>query len=202
MEHKTLNEALVAAAAEMPAVAKTATNPHFKSRYAPLDAVVATAQPVLASHGLALTLQHATIREDVVTVAFTLTGSQDARTIVIESKPRSMTPQDIGSCITYARRYAYAAVGVVTEDDDDGNSTSVKPETAPKAPSRPVEPPAKPTVPAYAEALDDACRAALKRLGWTRQRCIEQWAANPDVKAFRNAVAKAAMALADDKLPL
>jgi hypothetical protein len=36
--------------------------------------------------------------------------------------PTRARPQDIGSAITYARRYSFCAVtGLVTEEDDDGN---------------------------------------------------------------------------------
>jgi hypothetical protein len=206
----TLNDALALAAAEMPAVPKTATNPHFKSQYAPLDAVVAAAAPVLAKHGLSLVLSGACIREDVVTISFALSGHGETRIIPIEMKPRSMAPQDIGGCITYARRYAYAAVGVVTEDDDDGNSVSIPPktaqpaaksETAPKPPSRPQDASAGPKPPPYAAALDDAAKAAISGLGWTRAKCASVWDAKPDIKSFRDAVARAVLAAGDDKIP-
>jgi hypothetical protein len=43
--------------------------------------------------------------------------------------PTSARPQDIGSAITYARRYSFCAVtGLVTEEDDDGNLAAIGPE--------------------------------------------------------------------------
>jgi hypothetical protein len=44
------------------------------------------------------------------------------------SKP---DPQGIGSCLTYMRRYALAAVVGVYQDDDDANSSSMAPKERP-----------------------------------------------------------------------
>lgn len=49
-----LAEALSKAQAEMPAVKFNATNPFLKNKYADLGAIIETAQPVLAKHGLAV----------------------------------------------------------------------------------------------------------------------------------------------------
>ena len=49
-----LAAALVAAQGEFAAVPKTADNPFFKSKYAPLSTVVEVTQPILAKHGLAV----------------------------------------------------------------------------------------------------------------------------------------------------
>ena len=50
-------QALVAAIGELSNVPKTASNPYFKSKYAPLDAIVEATRPVLAKHGLAIQQQ-------------------------------------------------------------------------------------------------------------------------------------------------
>jgi hypothetical protein len=48
-------------------------------------------------------------------------------------KPVKDDPQGVGSCITYARRYALAAIVGVAPEDDDGNAASLpqKPTMAP-----------------------------------------------------------------------
>lgn len=61
-------------------------------------------------------------------------------------RPVQDTPQGLGSALTYARRYSLASmVGVVPEDDDDGNAASAGAPTnnghrtaAPKAPDDPA----------------------------------------------------------------
>ena len=47
--------ALVAAIGELVNVAKTAANPYFKSKSAPLEAIVDATRPVLLKHGLSIT---------------------------------------------------------------------------------------------------------------------------------------------------
>src|SRR5690349_764105 len=49
-----LAPALVAAQAELKAIAKDAKNPHFGSKFASLDAIIEVVRPALANHGLAV----------------------------------------------------------------------------------------------------------------------------------------------------
>lgn len=129
-----LAAALAAAQAEFEAVPKTATNPFFHSKYANLPSVVLAASPILARHGLAVTQFPDFDGEvDLLTTRLMHTSGQ-----WLESSMRlymaKATPQDQGSAITYARRYAYsAAIGIVTEEDDDGHAASQpRPSTAAK----------------------------------------------------------------------
>jgi len=135
-----LAAALVAAQAEFSAVPKTAENPFFHSKYADLASVVKAAQPVLAKHGLAVS-QHPTVVD----------GEPSLTTYLLHSSGQSLQstmrlcaakhdPQGQGAAITYARRFAYQAVlGLVADDDDDGNrATAVKqaePKAKPKSPA-------------------------------------------------------------------
>ena len=117
------SEALVAAIGELSNVAKTAANPFFKSKYAPLDAIIDATRPILAKHGLAVT-QQPIFMEGTAGVETTILhkgGHSTTSTLLLPLKDQS--PQGAGSAITYARRYALAAVlGVASEDDDDGNT--------------------------------------------------------------------------------
>jgi hypothetical protein len=105
---------------------KSANNPFFKSKYAPLDTLLNEARPILAKYGLAI-LQSCSGDNDKATVTTLLTHSSGQW---IESEPLTLKatkadPQGIGSAITYARRYALSAIlGIVGEEDDDGNSAS------------------------------------------------------------------------------
>jgi len=123
--HQEYCEALVAAIGELSNVPKTANNPYFKSKYAPLDAIVDATRPVLAKHGLAIQ-QNPVFRDGCAGVITTIThksGHSTLSELVLPLKDQS--PQGVGSAITYARRYALAAVlGLATEDDDDGNASS------------------------------------------------------------------------------
>jgi hypothetical protein len=117
--------ALVAAIGELQNVAKTAANPYFKSKYAPLDAIVDATRPVLLKHGLAIT-QAPLFMEGMAGVETTIlhkSGHFTTTTLLLPLKDQS--PQGVGGAITYARRYSLAAVcGLATEEDDDGNISS------------------------------------------------------------------------------
>jgi hypothetical protein len=116
------SSALVAAIGELSNVAKTAANPYFKSKYAPLEAIVDATRPVLLKHGLAIT-QAPLFEEGMAGVETTIlhvSGYSTTTTLLLPLKDQS--PQGVGGAITYARRYALAAVcGLATEDDLDGN---------------------------------------------------------------------------------
>jgi hypothetical protein len=119
-----LLQAILKVQAEVGTLPKDATNPHFKSKYTPLDTIVEHVGPILNKHGLiwltlptrdelgpALTyrLQHAASGEKVEGTMPLLLTKQD--------------PQGLGSALTYARRYSLCAVlNLVADDDDDGNA--------------------------------------------------------------------------------
>jgi hypothetical protein len=114
--------ALVKAVGELSNVAKTAANPYFKSKYAPLDAIIDATRPVLEKHGLAVIQEPLFLdgTAGVETIIIHKDGGTKSSTLLLPLKDQS--PQGVGSAITYARRYALAAVlGIASEDDDDGN---------------------------------------------------------------------------------
>jgi hypothetical protein len=121
-QNQKLCEALVKAVGDLSNVAKTAANPYFKSKYAPLDAIIDATRPVLAKHGLAV-IQEPLFMEGtagVETIIVHKEGGSKSSTLLLPIKDQS--PQGVGSAITYARRYSLAAVlGIAAEDDDDGN---------------------------------------------------------------------------------
>jgi len=135
-----LAKALVAAQAEFSAVPKGSNNPFFKSKYAALPDVVASASPVLAKHGLAVTqgitcaIVHDTNASrlvDTLTTTLLHTSGQYLQSEMVLHLPKS-DPQGQGSAVTYARRYSYMAIlGLVADDDDDGNAAS-RPKVQPR----------------------------------------------------------------------
>jgi hypothetical protein len=99
---------------------KTSANPFFKSRYADFAEIVAASRPALCKHGLCVTQSI----DDQFLV--TILGHSSGQFIESRMKiaPVKQDIQSLGSYITYAKRYAYAAiVGVVVgEQDDDGEA--------------------------------------------------------------------------------
>lgn len=129
---KELSIALSKFQGEIANPSNTATNPFFKSKYAPLETVLNTVRPILSKHGLSI-IQIPSSVDNYVTVTTMLIHSSGEW---IESSPLSLkmdkvTAQGAGSAITYARRYAVSAIlGISSEDDDDGNSAEPKRSTS------------------------------------------------------------------------
>lgn len=129
---ETLAAALVAAQADMPAVAKDGTNPHFHSKFVSLDNLIAQTRPVLNKHGLAIA-QFPAHNElgapTLVTKLMHVSGES-----LEYAQPLFLPAQDmqkLGAAITYARRYGWAsALGIASDDDDDGNHASAQPKDA------------------------------------------------------------------------
>ena len=112
-ETATLAAALAAVQAQLPAVAKgeTATVPtksggSYKYSYADLAAVTRVILPRLGSHGLAW-ITKPTMREDgKFVLSYKLAHSSGECEAGEYPLPDRGSPQEIGSAITYARRYA------------------------------------------------------------------------------------------------
>jgi hypothetical protein len=162
-------------------------NPYFKSKYADLASVIDAIKKPLADNGLGY-MQITVIRGTLEQPEFVL------HTILLHSSGQSIRseyplpmmpdkPQVMGSAITYARRYALAALcGVAAEEDDDANAAQAAsgskkpPKPAPdiiETPHDPktgeiIEPPKsapKPTPVVAADAIDvqDMAREAAMR---------------------------------------
>lgn len=143
--------AFVAARVAFPVVTRgrTATIPtnsgsRYTYNYADLSDVLDAVTPVLAEHGLALLQPLGTNGNGaaVVTLLLHTSGEWIESTFPLQSFAK---PQEQGSAITYARRYAAVALlGIATEEDDDGaaaqKSTPVtEPEPEPVASIDPTE---------------------------------------------------------------
>jgi hypothetical protein len=129
---KELNTALAKAQGELFAAKKDSINPHFKSKYADLASVWEACREALSSNGLSVTQMPAEFQNNIMTLVTRLSHSSG------EWLEQTMTcpvgkpdPQGIGSCLTYMRRYALAAVVGVYQDDDDANSASYAPKERP-----------------------------------------------------------------------
>jgi hypothetical protein len=128
-----LHAAFVKAYAEVQNVAKNANNPHFGSDYATLDAVIDTVKPVFAKHGLAVYQAPGRISlvgDALVVSVVSSLMHESGEAISIETQVPlggKATAQAAGGAITYARRYALAAIAGIAQVDDDGNSASSGP---------------------------------------------------------------------------
>ena len=144
---RQLAKAMLQVQKELAPVTKDALNPYTRSKYATLNAIMEVCKPVLLSHGIWLT--QITVPSEPGTVALLTklthaeTGQYQAALTVLPLQ--KMDSQSAGAALTYSRRYGLSALlGLVTEDDDDAESTKLPPR-----PTRPMpspQPQAQPQV--------------------------------------------------------
>lgn len=181
-----LAAALAAAQGAMKNAVKDATNPHFRSKYADLASVRDACFPALAAHGLSVvqTVGAADGRVRITTLLLHASGQWISDDTVLT--PKDDSPQALGSCVTYGRRYALAAIAGVAPEDDDGEAAQgrgSKPSAAPVA--RAVE-----DVPAgFAAWWDDMTATADNGIAALEAA----WKGSaPELRAYVNAVRRPA----------
>lgn len=154
-----LSAALAAAQAEMKNPQKDSVNPHYKSRYADLATVRDAVLPCLNRHGLSVLQLPCELPCGPALVTLLLHKSGEWVESSLALRPQQMTPQGIGSALTYCRRYALQSLaGVAADDDDDGHAAG-KPRHQPAAePAK--KPPAAPKGDGIDRSVDRATIAA------------------------------------------
>ena len=120
METKNIYQKLHEAKLEIGKVAKNAKNPHFKNTYADLNALIEAVEPILLDKGLVL-LQP--IKEGkVFTIITSITDSFSIESYI--DLPSNLNPQQLGSAVTYFRRYTLQSLMSLQAVDDDGQQAS------------------------------------------------------------------------------
>jgi hypothetical protein len=133
MSESTFSADLVKALGAIPAMAKDAQNPFFKSQYLTLDKIIATIRPILAANNLV-------VMQNILAVE----GGMACQTVIRHSSGESISsdllifpcavtdPQKIAGLITYLKRYQLGAFLLIsTDQDDDANQVAAE-VTAPK----------------------------------------------------------------------
>lgn len=166
-------QALAAFQADMPTVAKnktakvpTKTGGSYSYTYADLADVTEAAMPLLAKHGLSFACLPGSDDHGQPVLTGTLlhtSGESLAGSLPI----RGATPQEVGSSLTYMRRYLLGCItGLVTDDDEDGAlATNAKPRTRKAAEPKP--PPVERDDNAVTEAQIGKIGAAMSKRGLT-----------------------------------
>lgn len=134
---------------------ETKTGPGYKYQYADLGEVIETTRPTLKEHGLSV-VQMPSVGPDNRLTLCTMLMHKSGQWIrgEIPIQWNGGDPKSLGSLLTYLRRYTYTgAIGVATEEDDDGQAAGTAPK--PDAPKRPAPPklPAKSTEEATADEM-------------------------------------------------
>ena len=111
-------------------------NPHFNSKFAGLGSCLKTIKPALKDNNFALQQVVKQLESGgsvLQTNLIHISGKVVCDGGIPLVSKDANDPQKLGGSITYARRYGMCALlGIVGDDDDDGNLSS-KPDTSPKA---------------------------------------------------------------------
>ena len=173
--------ALAKAQGQMGHAAKNRTNPHLKSKYADLSAVIDAVRKPLSDNELAYVQVVETDKAAVIcfTELMHSSGQWMRGKLVLHGK--DLSPQNAGSAITYARRYSLAALcGVASDEEDDAHSQQPSEKKAngkyqhiSVSEAEPVDAPAKPAAPA--PDADDKAPAPneIKETLWAA--CRKMW---------------------------
>ena len=116
-----LAEALSKAQGEIKPAAFDATNPHFKSKYATLGAIVESCKDALSKNGIAVIQGTNSVDGRVIVETMLVHVSGEWIKSSLSMKTERDNAQGCGAVITYGRRYSLAAmVGIVADEDTDG----------------------------------------------------------------------------------
>jgi hypothetical protein len=123
MTASPLKTAICAFKAEHISIKKESANPFFKSKYADLPTILEAIEVKAAKHGLVITSE-SKLQGELWVLETTLeckdSDEQKKSTFPIFGGK----PQEIGSSITYARRYNIQSLLNLAADDDDGNEAN------------------------------------------------------------------------------
>lgn len=184
----TLSKALAAFQGVVEPLTKDAKNPHLKNRYASLAGIVQAIQPLLSEYGLVIT-QAPQGADGLVGMTTRVIEADSAEwiesTILIplgQPGPGRNLAQEVGSTLSYLRRYTLlAALGLVIDDDDDGAAGQRPPTRRPAATKKPAtKKPSGNGKTAKAEELfpeegDQTSQAYWDALGPTERGCYRSW---------------------------
>lgn len=133
-----LDSALAKAQGEIEAASKDKLNPAFRSKYADLSSVWGAIRPALSRHNISVTQWPIHSEDGRLHIVTRLAHDGEWIRAHFSIPVQKQDAHGYGSATTYAKRFSLAAaVGVVADEDDDGNSASGKttPAASPVMPS-------------------------------------------------------------------
>lgn len=135
---QTLMGAILAVQAEAPALQKSKLNPAFRSKYVSLDVLMETVMPIVNKHGLVWITLPGRDEQGDPALSYRLIHAESGDSLdgTMPLMLAKSDPQGQGSAITYARRYSLMAVlGLVADEDDDGNKATPRSQGAQSRPA-------------------------------------------------------------------
>ena len=138
-ETTKLAKALIAVQQLLQPALKDSTNPFTKSRYASLNSVMDSCREALIQNGIWLTQFPVPAEAGCLGLVTKLTHAESGQwqsSLAVVPLPKA-DPQGVGISMTYMRRYALSAMlGIVTEEDTDGELAKNQPKQGTSSKSR------------------------------------------------------------------
>jgi len=134
-----ISTALLSAQKEIGGAKKGATNPFFKMKYSDLGSVMEACKDAFNNHGISVI--QPIVLQDNINVVKTILLHESGEFIESSMKVSCKNPdnpQEMGSAITYAKRYALQALAFIPSEDDDGEKAMGRVEEKPR-PTAPVK---------------------------------------------------------------
>lgn len=132
--NKELIESLIKARTEFPEIPKnrTAKAGSFSYKYADLSDILTIVVPILSKYGLIITQPIVSTERGMAVKTILYHTSGGSIESVFDMNVNGLNPQQVGSMISYYRRYSICALlGVFPEDDTDAQEIP-PPRVAPK----------------------------------------------------------------------
>lgn len=117
---KSIYSKLLNAKKSFSKIHKNAKNPHYKSSYTDLSALLEAIEPTLLENGL-LILQPVLNGKVITQIVDVETGEKIESIIELDG---NLNPQQRGSQITYYRRYSLQSLLSLSSEDDDANNAT------------------------------------------------------------------------------
>ena len=123
-----LAKALSIVQGKLKPASKDSANPFFKSKYADLNSVWDSCRQLLSENGLSVVQVNESVDSGVIVETVLMHESNEFISGQIFLPLTKHDAQGVGSAITYGRRYGLAAIiGIVADEDDDGNHAVSQP---------------------------------------------------------------------------
>ena len=125
MNTPQLAEALCNAQAVMAGARKDKENPFFKSKYADLTSVIDALRDPFADNGLSFTQTVEILDNGRMALRTRLMHVSGEHLDSVMLLPQTEKPHELGSGLTYFRRYALQSIAGLPCEDDDGNGATI-----------------------------------------------------------------------------
>jgi hypothetical protein len=134
---KSIYQKIAVVQATIGVLEKDKTNPAFRSKYVDVNTIAEKIIPLMADQNILMTMPVSIGEEgkQIISLYFHDLDTGEEICPAAAYLPENVTIQQLGSAITYLRRYLPVSYFYLQAEDDDGNQASTKPERPAQKPA-------------------------------------------------------------------